>query len=1062
MKKSFLIFLFALILTNTSEAQSCLPDTTIFQYQGQIDAFKLNNPGCKIIEGDIFISGDYITNLDSLNEIIAINGKISIENNPNLFNINGLYNLEKVGKDIILNANPRLTQLTGLTNLQNVGGLLGIYHNDSITSLAPLAIDSAESIHVQGNFNLTDLVGFNTIKYVPEDLYIDNNSSLKNLNGLANLDSIGGRLSVYKNTQLLNFEGLSRLKIIGGDFYFGSDTMQYMYGLDSLKTIRGSFEMYFTPKLINFSGMESVQTIGSIRQIGNKSLINFVGLNNLTTITDGILMSDHPALTSFDGLENLVYTGGFFITECINLTNLQGLQNLSSVGGTFMIRSSLSLANLQGLENLVNVVGSVNISGHQNLTDISALVNLQNIGEDLYITQNNILPNLHGLEGITTLNGALVLQENWNLTELNGLKNLESIGGFLSLVNNYSLVSLSGLSQLNSIGTAINISNNPLLTECAILPICEFLKIQSNATIVGNGIGCATTAEVEGLCGGIPVEVKVLMDADCLPTSTDLPLDNVQVRLDGDIQMALRPTNLEGLVHFGFFENGSFLLSLPQFPTEFWSVCNNNIEIIPDVSGDTTKAIISVYPTNPCPELTVNLGLPSNFRGCLVNTTINVNVKNSGAVLAEGVKVAVVLPSVFEIVNAIPFIDAQNADTLFFDLGNIPFFNTIPINLTVKTRCDTFILGQTLCIEAFASVENACPVVLPPYSEIKVSAICIGDTLVRFSVKNIGDAPTLSPHQLKIFRNESAIDSENFNLDAQAVLLKTLSADGATYRIEATKTESGILTSTAIEGCGGLTSGQITAYWLEKGEVNYDFDCRQVIGSFDPNEKSAIPTGIGDEHLLTANQPIQYTIDFQNTGTDTAFRVLLRDIIDNNLDIATFKPRFASHSYSWEIRGDMLEVLFFPISLPDSNVNEPASHGFFSFEINQKPDLPDGVTLENTANIIFDFNPPIITNTVQHTIGKLTVLVDNPQKNSKNWIILGNPMQESATFVSKEITEGQKIFTILDAQGRLIRQNYFSGQFFDFNRNGLSAGVYFFSINEENKGVFSGKIILID
>jgi hypothetical protein len=158
----------------------------------------------------------------------------------------------------------------------------------------------------------------------------------------------------------------------------------------------------------------------------------------------------------------------------------------------------------------------------------------------------------------------------------------------------------------------------------------------------------------------------------------------------------------------------------------------------------------------------------------------------------------------------------------------------------------------------------------------------------------------------------------------------------------------------------------------------------------------------------------------------------------------------------------MLEVLFFPISLPDSNVNEPASHGFFSFEINQKPDLPDGVTLNNTANIIFDFNPPIVTNTVQHTIGKLTFLVDNIPKNSENWLVLGNPMQESATLVRKEISDGQKTFTLLDAQGRLIRQNKFNGQSFDFHRNGISTGIYFFNIKDEKGKSFTGKIILTD
>lgn len=54
--------------------------------------------------------------------------------------------------------------------------------------------------------------------------------------------------------------------------------------------------------------------------------------------------------------------------------------------------------------------------------------------------------------------------------------------------------------------------------------------------------------------------------------------------------------------------------------------------------------------------------------------------------------------------------------------------------------------------------------------------------------------------------------------------------------------------------------------------------------------------------------------------------------------------------------------------LPDSNVNEAASHGFTSFRVKQVPNLPVGTLIENSAAIYFDFNAPVITNTSWHTI----------------------------------------------------------------------------------------------
>ena len=55
--------------------------------------------------------------------------------------------------------------------------------------------------------------------------------------------------------------------------------------------------------------------------------------------------------------------------------------------------------------------------------------------------------------------------------------------------------------------------------------------------------------------------------------------------------------------------------------------------------------------------------------------------------------------------------------------------------------------------------------------------------------------------------------------------------------------------------------------------------------------------------------------------------------------------------------------------LPDSNVNEPASHGFVKFTVSQQPGNPMGTVINNQAAIYFDFNDPIFTNIYSHTVG---------------------------------------------------------------------------------------------
>ncbi|MCB0771544.1 MAG: T9SS type A sorting domain-containing protein, partial [Flavobacteriales bacterium] len=115
-------------------------------------------------------------------------------------------------------------------------------------------------------------------------------------------------------------------------------------------------------------------------------------------------------------------------------------------------------------------------------------------------------------------------------------------------------------------------------------------------------------------------------------------------------------------------------------------------------------------------------------------------------------------------------------------------------------------------------------------------------------------------------------------------------------------------------------------------------------------------------YFIDEDEWIDYTIRFQNTGTDTAFTVIISDTLPGTLDPGSIQWGATSHPYTRQLSGEgTLLFTFANIQLPDSNVNEAASHGFVSFRIKPfEPVLP-GTTIENIANIYFDFNPPVIT-----------------------------------------------------------------------------------------------------
>jgi hypothetical protein len=103
-------------------------------------------------------------------------------------------------------------------------------------------------------------------------------------------------------------------------------------------------------------------------------------------------------------------------------------------------------------------------------------------------------------------------------------------------------------------------------------------------------------------------------------------------------------------------------------------------------------------------------------------------------------------------------------------------------------------------------------------------------------------------------------------------------------------------------------------------------------GSFDPNDIIVNKTVLTTTELSTAPW-LEYIIRFQNTGNDTAFTVKILNPIDTNkLDISSIEFVNASHpvNINWINYQRNMEFKFENILLPDSNTNEPLSHGFRS------------------------------------------------------------------------------------------------------------------------------------
>ncbi len=231
-----------------------------------------------------------------------------------------------------------------------------------------------------------------------------------------------------------------------------------------------------------------------------------------------------------------------------------------------------------------------------------------------------------------------------------------------------------------------------------------------------------------------------------------------------------------------------------------------------------------------------------------------------------------------------------------------------------------------------------------------------------------------------------------------------------------------------------------------------------IAASFDPNDKSVSPTGFGvDGNILLQDSVLDYTIRFQNTGNAPAQNIVVVDTLTQKLDPSTIKILYASHNYVIDIEnGNIIKFIFKNILLPDSNANEPASHGKIVYRIKQKNTNQLGDVINNSASIYFDYNDPIKTNTTVNTIWQPLSVFDYKTSALK---ISPNPMNKNCIITLPQQLNNAHL-EIFNSIGQAIFEDTFDGNTYEFKNKAYPKGNYFIKINTENGKQFTGKLLI--
>jgi len=989
MNKHFLLSLLASILMNIILAQ-CPTGIVIIGSQEDIDAFEENYPDCttissdlvigsignsnidlsalqniKLVKGEVRISSSTITSLSGLNNLTTIEGSLNISENENLADISALKNVTLIGGSITIANNTKLKQLLGLEGVKEINGILVVQKNNALQHFSSLnnlsSISGGLSIH--SNPNLTHFSGLGNLKSVGNFIHIYQNENLTDMSDLKNLNSVGGDLSFYGNNAIMNLTGLEGIINIGGNLEVtNNELLTDIQGLKNLKSVGENLVIMDNKSLVDLLGLTNLSTIGKNLKIeSNRAIVSLAGLENLESIGNDLLVINNSKLVDLSNLNKLnTVNGTLDIEKNSRLTKLSWFKNKNSFNGNLVIDNNNDLINLSDLENIVSIGGYLSIRENLMLADITGLKNLSTLGAGLSIYSNSRLTSISSLENLTEINGLLRVSGNGSLTDLEGLQNITSIKSSLEIESNVDLLSLSVFKNLTSINGDLRIARNSLLTTFEGLENINFISgelyIENNNSLV---------------------DITALKNLNSINGNLSLLYNRVLSELSGLENLRLIDGNLEIIANDAL----NSLLSLSNFNS-----LNGNVKI-------HDNPLLNSCSLQPICNYLASEGyrkIDDNAQGCNTELEILENCKDLAKIesrifydanqnkVQDGNEQLVPI----DVVNLEP----NNRNILQNPATGLGIQYVIPGNYVISID-EANITNWNFTTDStsyhLSLKENDCKVVSfgcypnqfisAMQSAINSSNIRCNDTIpFNLATKNLG---TTNTEGVLWFNIDSAVVETQFVNQPDTVILPNqygwFFSDLAPSRLLNKKVNLVIPGPPNFELGNSLIFESFVEFKDENGEQQSEtFTYKtEVRCSYDPNDKLVNPQRFCDYVLFDEN--ITYTIRFQNTGNDLAYKVSITDQIDSNLDLSTFNLIASSHidSLQTTITDDGLVTFEFNnINLPDSTTNLKGSQGYVSYSIKAKTGLPENTIIKNSSAIYFDYNPAIITNTVENDL----------------------------------------------------------------------------------------------
>jgi len=757
--------------------------------------------------------------------------------------------------------------------------------------------------------------------------------------------------------------------------------------------------------------------------IQNKQYLQIENLPELTTIiADGLTNLKYVQCTGNPKLETLSLNGAINLTEIaasnnkLTTINLQGLTALKKLycGGNQLAELDVrSFTNLESLECGGNLLTSLKVNGLTKLFSLSCTYN------KLLQLDLNGLTNLGYLQCFSNQIMSLNVSGSANLIELycdgnaisslnlNGLEKLEYVNcssNQLQYLNINGLPKLKGFRCINNKLTALDLTQLASLTKLE----CSYNQLK-------------------------------MVDVSDLGKLEELNCSNNELNF-----LYIRNGSNEAK-NLNFSENPNLLYVCADESqlSQVQSLLNNY--------GYTNCSVNAYCSFNPVGQYFIVSGdnkIDADNNGCdtqdlsLPNLKLNIsNGTDTSSYIANGNNYSIALPTGTHSITPV--------------LENPTYFAITPSVINVDFPSQTSPLNQNFCITP-NGIHSDLEIVVIPINPARPGF----DASYKIIYKNKGNIAESGSVNLSF--NDSVLDFIASNPAVNTQSTNNLSWNFTNIKPFESREITFTIKVNAPTATPAVNNGDILAYTAAIVSSNADetpkdnsFGFNQtVVGSYDPNDKTCLEGSVITSELI--GEFVHYMIRFENTGSYQAQNIVIKDIIDlSKFDISTLIPTSSSHSFVTKISGgNKVEFIFENINLPFDDAN---NDGYVAFKIKTKPTLVVGDSFTNEANIYFDYNFPILTNTATSTFK--STLTTQDFNFSRYLVLYPNPSDQILN-ISQNDNINVQSFEIYDILGQLIIAIPNAKTTSNIDISKLKTGNYFIRVKSD-KGSSSMKFIKI-